>query len=61
MTDLRAVAAEAAEADQRVDPIMIRHPEGGELHTLAFAVHALATCVVSLADEVERLKLKRTS
>ncbi len=38
---------------------MIRHPEGGELHTLAFAVHALATCVVSLADEVERLKLKR--
>ena len=40
---------------------MIRHPEGGELHTLAFTVHALATCVVTLADEVERLKLKRPS
>jgi len=61
MTDLRAIAAEAAEADQRVEPIMIRHPEGGELHTLAFTVHALATCVVTLADEVEKLKLKRPS
>jgi hypothetical protein len=57
--ELKYIKADAQQANSEVERVGVANPEGSDLHTLAFSVHALAVCVRDLSDHVEALQRPR--